>query len=66
MQNPEPIRGYVVDHETLVQFEIDDDPSLGAVAEMIQRHGYEPVWKDWDPVLQGNEGEIIPSVYRQQ
>ena len=53
MQNPEPIRGYVVDHETLVQFEIDDDPSLGAVAEMIQRHGYEPVWKDWDPVLQG-------------
>jgi 2-iminoacetate synthase len=48
--------GYVVDHESLEQFEIDDDRSPAAVAEMIRRQGYEPVWKDWDPVLQGNDG----------
>lgn len=48
--------GYVVDHESLEQFEIDDDRSPAAIAEMIRRQGYEPVWKDWDPVLQGNEG----------
>jgi 2-iminoacetate synthase len=45
--------GYVVDPESLEQFEIDDDRSPAAIAEMIRRQGYEPVWKDWDPVLQG-------------
>jgi 2-iminoacetate synthase len=45
--------GYVVDHESLEQFEIDDVRSSAAVAEMIRRQGYEPVWKDWDQVLQG-------------
>jgi 2-iminoacetate synthase len=48
--------GYVVDHESLEQFEIDDDRSPATIAEMIRRQGYEPVWKDWDPILQGTEG----------
>lgn len=45
--------GYVVDPESLGQFEIDDDRSPAVIAEMIRRQGYEAVWKDWDPVLQG-------------
>ncbi|HTR32152.1 MAG TPA: 2-iminoacetate synthase ThiH [Puia sp.] len=45
--------GYVVDPESLEQFEIDDDRSPAAIAAMIRRQGYEAVWKDWDPVLQG-------------
>jgi len=45
--------GYVVDPESLEQFEIDDDRSPADIAEMIRRQGYEAVWKDWDPVLQG-------------
>ena len=45
--------GYMVDPESLEQFEIHDDRSPAVVAEMIRRQGYEAVWKDWDPVLQG-------------
>jgi 2-iminoacetate synthase len=45
--------GYVVDPESLEQFEIHDDRTPAAIAAMIRRQGYEAVWKDWDPVLQG-------------
>lgn len=45
--------GYVVDRESLEQFEIDDDRSPAVIAEMIRRQGYEAVWKDWDAALQG-------------
>ena len=45
--------GYIVDPESLEQFEISDDRSPAAVAEMIRRQGYEAVWKDWDQILQG-------------
>src|SRR5580704_10699148 len=45
--------GYVVDLQSLEQFEIDDDRSPAVIAAMIRRQGYEAVWKDWDPVLQG-------------
>jgi 2-iminoacetate synthase len=48
--------GYVVDKESLEQFEIHDDRSPAAIAEMIRRQGYEAVWKDWDQVLQGSAG----------
>ncbi len=33
------------------QFRIADERSPQEVAELIRRLGYEPVWKDWDPVL---------------
>ncbi|HVW63126.1 MAG TPA: hypothetical protein VHC48_23910, partial [Puia sp.] len=39
--------GYAVDPESLEQFEIHDDRSPALIAEMIQRQGYQPVWKDW-------------------
>jgi len=44
--------GYVVDPGSLEQFEIHDERSPRAIAEMIKRQGYDPVWKDWDAVLQ--------------
>jgi len=40
--------GYVVDPGSLEQFEIHDDRGPRAIAEMIRRQGYDPVWKDWD------------------
>ncbi len=43
--------GYVVEPESLEQFEISDERSPDEVAEMIRSAGYEPVWKDWDKVL---------------
>ena len=46
--------GYVVDPESLEQFEIHDHRSPAVIAEMIRRQGYEAVWKDWDQVLQGS------------
>ncbi len=33
------------------QFEIADSRSPEAVAELIRRLGYDPVWKDWDAAL---------------
>jgi 2-iminoacetate synthase len=33
------------------QFEVSDDRSPQEVAKLIQKLGYEPVWKDWDTSL---------------
>jgi 2-iminoacetate synthase len=33
------------------QFQIADERSAKEVAELLQRLGYEPVWKDWDAAL---------------
>jgi 2-iminoacetate synthase len=48
--------GYVVDRESLEQFEIHDDRSPAVIADMIRSQGYEPVWKDWDRSLQASLG----------
>ena len=40
--------GYVVDPQSLEQFEISDDRSVEEIAKIITNSGYEPVWKDWD------------------
>ncbi len=40
--------GYVIEPDTLEQFEISDERSPSQVAEVIASQGYEPVWKDWD------------------
>ncbi|HSD06269.1 2-iminoacetate synthase ThiH [Flavobacterium sp.] len=40
--------GYVVDPQSLEQFEISDERSAAEIAEIITQKGYEPVWKDWD------------------
>lgn len=42
--------GYVVDRESLEQFETSDERSAGEVANVISNTGYEPVWKDWDKI----------------
>ncbi len=44
--------GYAVEEESLEQFEISDERSPTEVAELIRKQGYEPVWKDWDVVLE--------------
>jgi 2-iminoacetate synthase len=44
--------GYVVEPESLEQFEISDERSPQAIASVIQSQGYEPVWKNWDRLLQ--------------
>jgi 2-iminoacetate synthase len=43
--------GYVVEPQSLEQFEISDERSAQDVAQIIRKQGYEPVWKDWDRVL---------------
>ena len=40
--------GYVVDPQSLEQFEISDERSASEIAILISSLGYEPVWKDWD------------------
>lgn len=39
--------GYVVDPQSLEQFEISDERSASEIASIITQKGYEPVWKDW-------------------
>ncbi|MDX1774702.1 2-iminoacetate synthase ThiH [Oceanihabitans sediminis] len=40
--------GYVVDRQSLEQFEISDERGTNKIKAMIQSQGYEVVWKDWD------------------
>jgi 2-iminoacetate synthase len=35
------------------QFEISDERSPAEIADLLRRHGLEPVWKDWDQALCG-------------
>jgi 2-iminoacetate synthase len=35
------------------QFEISDERSAVEIANVLRRHGLEPVWKDWDQALSG-------------
>lgn len=45
------VGGYVdVDHSQTPQFEITDERSIEDVAESIVKHGYQPVYKDWDRI----------------
>ncbi|MCH7403397.1 2-iminoacetate synthase ThiH [Belliella kenyensis] len=43
--------GYAVEPEALEQFEISDERSPSQIAKLIKSQGYEPVWKDWDSIL---------------
>lgn len=43
--------GYVVEPESLEQFEISDERSPSEIAKMLREQGYEPVWKNWDNSL---------------
>ncbi len=40
--------GYVVDPQSLEQFEISDERSTKEISEMLQKQGFEVVWKDWE------------------
>lgn len=40
--------GYVVDPQSLEQFEISDERSSFEITSIIKQRGYEAVWKDWD------------------
>lgn len=40
--------GYIVDVESLEQFETSDERSAAEMAAIISNAGYEPMWKDWD------------------
>jgi 2-iminoacetate synthase len=44
----------VADRRATGQFDIADERSPQEVRELIQRLGYEPVWKDWDAALSSN------------
>ncbi len=44
--------GYTHADEALEQFEVTDERTPEKVVEAIRANGYDPVWKDWDRVLQ--------------
>ena len=44
--------GYSEATDSLEQFEISDERAPSEISHMLASKGYEPVWKDWDLVLQ--------------
>ena len=44
--------GYANPNVNLEQFEIDDNRETRDIVDMIKAQGYDPVFKDWDAVLQ--------------
>lgn len=40
--------GYVVEPQSLEQFEIADERTLEEITNTLQKNGLEPVWKDWE------------------
>ncbi|NHB67167.1 2-iminoacetate synthase ThiH [Perlabentimonas gracilis] len=44
--------GYANERKDLEQFHISDGRTPQEVADYLRNDGYEPVWKDWDKVLQ--------------
>lgn len=43
--------GYCTEPDSLEQFEVSDCRTPEEVADAIRKHGYEPIWKDWDAVF---------------
>ena len=43
--------GYVVEPQSLEQFEISDERCTEEIVEMIKSQGKEVVWKDWEPLI---------------
>lgn len=41
--------GYVVEPQSLEQFEVSDERPVETIVERIKQAGYQPVWKDWQP-----------------
>ena len=40
--------GYVVEPQSLEQFEISDERPTEEIAQMLKKQGFEVVWKDWE------------------
>ncbi len=49
--------GYVVDPQSLEQFEISDERSMDTIKERILLLGYDPVMKDWDVCFSQSTGK---------
>lgn len=47
--------GYVVEKQSLEQFEISDERSTEAIVKMLKRQGLEVVWKDWEQFVDQND-----------
>ena len=43
--------GYAHHDASTGQFNINDDRTPAEIAQMLHRHSYESVWKDWDPAF---------------
>ncbi len=43
--------GYAHHDASTGQFNINDDRTPAEIAQMLHSHGYESVWKDWDPAF---------------
>ncbi len=46
--------GYAANLNTLEQFAVHDSRTPAEIINVIKNNGYEPVWKNWDPILQSN------------
>lgn len=56
--------GYVVEPQSLEQFEISDERSPETIARKIQEVGYQPVWKDWQQEYNSTAATIYETYER--
>ena len=47
--------GYVIEKQSLEQFEISDERSTEEITKMLKKQGLEAVWKDWENNWQTTE-----------
>lgn len=56
--------GYSGHSGAIEQFEIDDNRTPAQVAAMIERQGFEPVWKNWVALCTGmRRGELLNTAW---
>ena len=48
--------GYLQPRDEGDQFAVEDRRNPDAVAAALREAGYDPVWKDWDPILSARTG----------
>lgn len=51
--------GYVIDPQSLEQFEISDERSTETIVQMLKNNGLEPVFKNWNKSFSTTKNEVI-------
>lgn len=49
------VGGHSQDGDKVGQFDISDERSVDEMCQVLRKHGYQPVFKDWEPIVETGE-----------